>query len=111
MTGMPGKQRSFSMDLSPSEAPFGGLGGGGGPGPQGMWQLPSPQSLINQSAQHPPPHDIQPQSSADGKLGMYISDHKTIHNFFNVTSPTAPPLEVTSTNGLSSFIVFLLRCR
>lgn len=64
MAGLPGKQRSFSMDLSPSEGPFGGLGAGGGPGPQGMWSLPSPSTL---TAQHPPPHEINPQSTADGK--------------------------------------------
>ncbi|CAL8069898.1 unnamed protein product [Orchesella dallaii] len=63
MSGITGKQRSFSMDLSPNEAPFGGLGGGGGPGPQAMWSLPSPSSLTAQ----PPPHDINPQSTADGK--------------------------------------------
>ncbi|CAG7726732.1 unnamed protein product [Allacma fusca] len=64
--GSGGKQRSFSMDLSPSEPPFGGLGAGG-PGPSNVWSLPSPSTL---SAQHTQQHDLNlnnAQSTADGK--------------------------------------------
>jgi len=65
--GMSGKQRSFSMDLSPSEPQ--GFGSHGGPGgPQHIWSLPSPSSMSSQ--QIGPQHDISltaAQTSADGK--------------------------------------------
>ncbi|XP_035708801.1 zinc finger protein chinmo isoform X2 [Folsomia candida] len=58
--GMTGKQRSFSMDLSPSDGPpFGSM-----PGPSAVWSLPSPSS-----AQHITTHDLSlenAQSTADG---------------------------------------------
>jgi len=64
IVGLSGKQRSFSMDLSPSEPPFGSMGGSGGP-PSNIWPLPSPSSI---SAQHAQSHDLNhTQTTADGK--------------------------------------------
>jgi hypothetical protein len=62
--GMSGKQRSFSMDLSPSEPPFGGLGG------PPVWSLPSPSHSAQHAQQQ---HDLNinvsnAQSTADGEL-------------------------------------------
>lgn len=63
-----GKQRSFSMDLSPSEPSLGGLGGG--PGPSNAWSLPSP----SMSTQHSQQHDltINAQSTADGIISTQL---------------------------------------
>lgn len=62
---MSGKQRSFSMDLSPSEPLF---GGGLGSVPSNSWSLPSPSSGSGQqSLHHPQSSPPNAQTTADGK--------------------------------------------
>jgi hypothetical protein len=71
---MPGKQRSFSMDLSPSEPPFVSMAG-----PSAVWSLPSPSSL-----QHVTSHDVSienAQSTPDGKLMNGMMDSMNMTNF------------------------------
>lgn len=69
--GMTGKQRSFSMDLSPSDGPpFGSM-----PGPSAVWSLPSPSS-----AQHITTHDLSlenAQSTADGMAQYHTTKNGT----------------------------------
>lgn len=67
---MGGKQRSFSMDLSPSEPPFGSM-----PGPSAVWSLPSPSS-----AQHGTTHDLSlenAQSTPDGMAQYHTTKNGT----------------------------------